>query len=156
MLYINTAIKLTSISLKMSIEIKQIANPTELEQAYAIRRQVFCVEQNVSEEIEMDEFDTVATHILAYVGSKPVGTARWRFTVEGAKMERFAVLKDARGKGVGEALVKYTLEKLIDNELIYLNAQESVIKFYEIFGFQVVGDRFYEANIPHKKMILKS
>lgn len=136
----------------MSIEIKQIANPTELEKAFAIRRQVFCVEQNVSEEIEMDEFDNVATHILAYIDDKPVGTARWRFTIEGAKMERFAVLKDARGKGVGEALVKYTLEKLKDNELIYLNAQESVIKFYEIFGFQVVGGRFYEANIPHKKM----
>lgn len=140
----------------MSIEIKQITNSAELEQAFAIRRQVFCVEQNVSEEIEMDEFDEIATHILAYIDDKPVGTARWRFTAEGAKMERFAVMKDARGKGVGEELVKYTLDKLKDNEFIYLNAQESVIKFYEKFGFEIVGDRFYEANIPHKKMILKS
>lgn len=140
----------------MSVEIKQIVNLTELEQAFAIRRQVFCIEQNVSEEIEMDEFDDVATHILAFINDKPVGTARWRFTEEGAKMERFAVLKEYRGKDVGEALVNYTLDKLKDNDFIYLNAQESVIKFYEKFGFLSVGNRFYEADIPHKKMILKS
>ena len=139
----------------MSIEIKQIDNPTELEEAFTIRKQVFCIEQNVSEEIEMDEFDEVATHILAYINGKPIGTARWRFTADGAKMERFAVLKEARGKGVGEALVNYTLDQLKDNDFIYLNAQESVIKFYEKFGFVAVENRFYEANIPHKKMILK-
>jgi predicted GNAT family N-acyltransferase len=140
----------------MSIEIKQITNSADLEQAFAIRRQVFCIEQNVSEEIEMDEFDEDATHILAYINDKPVGTARWRFTENGAKMERFAVLIEYRGKGVGEALVNYTLGKLKDNEFIYLNAQESVIKFYEKYGFEAIGNRFYEADIPHKKMILNS
>ena len=139
----------------MSIEIKQISSFENLEEAFAIRRQVFCIEQNVPEEIEMDEFDDTATHILAYNDDKPVGTTRWRFTKEGVKMERFAVLKEFRGKGVGEALVKYTLDELKDNDFIYLNAQESVIEFYENFGFVAVGNRFYEAGIPHRKMILK-
>jgi len=140
----------------MSIEIAQITNSADLEKAFVIRKQVFCVEQNVSEEIEMDEFDDAATtHILAYINGNPVGTARWRFTEVGAKMERFAVLKEHRGKGVGKVLVNYTLDKLKDNDFIYLNAQESVITFYEKFGFEVVGNRFYEADIPHKKMILK-
>lgn len=136
----------------MQTSIILISSQTDLDKAFAIRRQVFCVEQNVPEEIEMDEFDDVATHILAYINDKPVGTARWRFTEAGVKMERFAVLKEHRGKGVGEALVKNTLDKLSDNDFIYLNAQESVIKFYEKFGFKVVGNRFYEANIPHRKM----
>ncbi len=139
----------------MSIEIKQITNSLDIEKAIAIRRQVFCIEQNVSEEIEMDEFDDIAIHILAYIDDQPVGTARWRFTEEGAKLERFAVLNEARGKGVGEELVKYTLDRLKDSEFIYLNAQESVIKFYEKYGFEIVGNRFYEADISHKKMILK-
>ncbi len=140
----------------MSIAIKQILSKEEFEQAYAIRRQVFCIEQNVSKEIEMDEFDDVSIHILAYIKGKPVGTARWRFTEEGVKIERFAVLKKYRHEGVGEELVKYTLDKLNEIKFIYLNAQESVIKFYEKFGFEVVGNRFYEADMPHKKMILKS
>jgi predicted GNAT family N-acyltransferase len=139
----------------MLIEIKQISSSENLEETFAIRRQVFCIEQKVSEEIEMDEFDDIATHILAYIDGKPVGTARWRFTDEGAKMERFAVIKEVRGKGVGEALVNYTLDKLKDYDFLYLNAQESVIKFYEKFGFVAVGNRFYEADIPHRKMILK-
>ena len=139
----------------MNIAIKKIQDPILLEQVFAIRRQVFCIEQNVSEEIEMDEFDEIATHILAHFDGNPAGTARWRFTEEGAKMERFAVLKEYRGKGVGEALVNYTLDKLIESDFIFLNAQESVIKFYEKFGFVAVGNRFYEADIPHRKMILK-
>ena len=136
----------------MCIEIKQILSKEELEQVFAIRRQVFSIEQNVSEEIEMDNFDDVAIHILAYIKGKPVGTARWRFTEEGAKIERFAVLKKYRHKGVGEELVKYTLDKLNEIKFIYLNAQESVIKFYEKFGFVAIGNRFYEANIPHRRM----
>lgn len=139
----------------MYIKINQIRSKKNLEHAFLIRRQVFCIEQNVPEEIEMDEFDDVATHILAYVHEKPVGTARWRFSAEGAKMERFAVLKEYRGKGVGEALVKYILNELKESDFIYLNAQETVIGFYEKFGFAAVGNRFLEAEIPHKKMILK-
>ena len=139
----------------MTIAIKQIKSTIELEHAFSIRRQVFCIEQNVPEEIEMDEFDDKAIHILAYIDDKPIGTARWRLTEDGAKMERFAVLKEYRGKGVGEALVKYALEELKDSDIIYLNAQETVIGFYEKLGFVGVGNRFYEANIPHKKMILK-
>ncbi len=139
----------------MSIKIKKIVSLTDFDKAFVIRRQVFCIEQKVSEQIEMDEFDVIAANILAYINCKPVGTARWRFTTEGTKMERFAVLNEYRGKGVGEALVKYTLQKIKDNNCIYLYAQESVIKFYEKYGFEVVGNLFYEANIPHKKMILK-
>ena len=139
----------------MSIVIKQINSTKELEQAFAIRRQVFCVEQNVSEEIEMDKFDDVATHILAQINDEPVGTARWQLTEEGAKLERFAVLREYRGMGVGEALVDYAMNHLKSNNFIYLNSQESVIKFYEKFGLTAVGNRFFEADIPHKKMILK-
>ena len=116
---------------------------------------MFCIEQNVSEEIEMDEFDETAMHILATINDTPVGTARWRLTEDGAKMERFAVTKKYRGKGVGEVLVNYLLNELKEHDYIYLNAQESVIKFYERFGFVAEGNRFFEADIPHKKMVLK-
>lgn len=140
----------------MKIEIIQIANSDELKQAFSIRNQVFCVEQKVPYEIEMDEFDRDANHVLALIDGIPVGTARWRRTEEGIKLERFAVLKEYRKSGVGDALVKYLLNKLNDHNDIYLNAQESVMKFYKKYGFQVTGPRFYEASIPHKKMVLKS
>lgn len=135
------------------IDIKPVKSNEDLEQAFAIREQVFCVEQNVDRDVEMDEFDQSAQHILAIIDDKPIATARWRFTDEGAKMERFAVLKEYRGKGIGDALVQYVLNELKNQEYIYLNAQESVIKFYEKCGFRVVGPSFYEADIPHRKMV---
>jgi len=137
------------------IVIEQIETEQELDLAYSIRNQVFCIEQNVPYEIEMDEFDKDANHILALMDGNPVGTARWRRTEEGVKLERFAVLKEYRKSGVGNALVKHLLSELCDSNNIYLNAQESVIKFYEKYGFQVAGPRFFEASIPHKKMVLK-
>ena len=140
----------------MKIHIKQITDPNDLEQAYSIRNTVFCIEQNVPYEIEMDEFDENASHILAVVDGKAVGTARWRKTSDGVKFERFAVLKESRGRGVGEALLEYLLNLLKDEKSIYLNAQESVLKFYEKYGFEVAGPRFYEASIPHKKMVLRA
>ena len=37
----------------------------------------------------------------------------------------------------------------------YLHAQVHVTDFYKKFGFIEEGEVFYEADIPHKKMILK-
>jgi predicted GNAT family N-acyltransferase len=139
----------------MKIKISLVTTKEQLDQAFMIREQVFCIEQNVDRNIEMDEFDQSAKHILAIVDDKPIATARWRFTDEGAKMERFAVLKEYRGKGIGKKLVKFVLSKLKKQEYIYLYAQESVLKFYDKCGFETVGSRFYEADIPHKKMVYK-
>jgi len=138
----------------MTIKIKQISSDGQLQQAFAIRKKVFCVEQNVSEKIEMDRFDKFSNHILAFVDEKPIGTARWRFTVDGAKLERFAVLKEHRNTGVGKAMVEFVLNQVKELGEVYLNAQESVIPFYEKFGFKTVGERFFEADIPHKKMVI--
>ncbi len=137
----------------MDLQIKKVQTETELAQAHEIRIRVFVEEQKVDQRIELDEHDQEASHLLALVKGRPVGTARWRSTDEGIKLERFAVLKEFRGQGVGKALVNFILNELKNRGKIYLNAQESVIHFYERFGFQVRGARFYEAGIPHKKMV---
>lgn len=121
-----------------------------------IREEVFVVEQQVPVEIEYDDYEQISTHILAKLNGVPVGTARWRKTEHGQKLERFAVLKSARGKGVGEALVNYILHEIEDSEPAYLNSQVSAIPFYARLGFEETGGIFYEAGIPHKKMVRKS
>ncbi|MFQ6612353.1 MAG: GNAT family N-acetyltransferase [Fidelibacterota bacterium] len=137
----------------MSVEIQIVKTATELKQAHQIRIQVFVEEQKVDPSIELDEYDAVATHVLALVNGNPVGTARWRQTDQGIKLERFAVLQEYRGLGVGKALVEFILNRVRNEGSIYLNAQEAVIQFYEQFGFQVRGKHFFEAGIPHKKMV---
>ena len=96
-------------------------------------------------------------HFLATFDGTPCGAARWRKTEDGYKLERFAVLKEFRGKGVGLRLVKAVLADIppgVSN--IYLNAQLSAVGFYEPLGFMPVGERFEEAGITHQQMVLAS
>ena len=137
----------------MEIDIKIVENDDEFQTCISIRRQVFILGQNISEDIEMDDDQIDATHVLATIADEPVGTARWRNIDFGVKLERFAVLEDYRNFGVGKALVLFVLNALKNEKFIYLNAQESVISFYEKLGFTPVGDRFIEAEIPHQKMV---
>jgi len=89
------------------------------------------------------------------VNGVPAGAARWRKTDKGYKLERFAVLKEFRGMGVGKELVRAVLADLPkDAPYIYLNAQITAISLYARFGFIKVGEQFEEAGIQHFKMEL--
>lgn len=136
------------------ISIKIITTASEMDKVIAIRREVFIEEQQVPEAIEIDEFEDDATYILSTIDRQPVGTARWRSTDEGIKLERFAVLKNHRRTGIGTALLRFVLQQIDRDQPVYLNSQTSVIDFYLKFNFKPVGDIFYEAGIPHQKMIL--
>ena len=135
------------------LEIKIIKNKSDLEKAMVIRRKVFVDEQNVPECIEIDEFETESTHILALQNGQPVGTARWRVTTTGIKLERYAVLPEYRGSHIGAALLKFTLNNIDTETTVYLFSQISAVGFYKKYGFANRGKIFYEANIPHRKMV---
>ena len=115
----------------MKIKVKIINTKKEHEMCLAIRRQVFILEQNISKQIETNDHLVNATHILAFSKEKAVGTARYRRTNSGIKLERLAVLKQFRNLGIGKALDLFMLEKLKNEKFIYLNAQEPVIGFYD-------------------------
>ncbi len=139
----------------MKITVKRIDTAAEMESAHKIRKEVFVEEQGISMREEIDTFEDEATHILACIDGVPVGTARWRMTDSGLKLERFAVLPDHRELGVGKALLKYSLQANDTNQRVYLNAQLDVIDFYKRYGFHVVGPQFLEAGILHQKMVKK-
>jgi predicted GNAT family N-acyltransferase len=122
--------------------------------AFAIRQKVFVEEQKVDADEEYDEFESIATHYLVFVDDQPAATSRWRHTDKGIKLERFSVLPEFRNKGIGAALVKQVLSDVIPFEkLIYLHAQVAAMNVYARNGFEPIGELFYEANIPHYKMI---
>jgi|TARA_B100001250_G_C19681922_1_gene736239 predicted GNAT family N-acyltransferase len=139
----------------MGINVKYVDNDKEIDICLSIRRKVFVEEQNIPENIEMDDELVQSIYVCAILDKQYVGTARYRETSSGIKLERFAVLKEYRGLGVGKALVKFILDNLDQDQDIYLHAQEAVVDFYLLLGFKKVNDRFYEAEIPHWKMIKK-
>ncbi len=135
------------------IQVKKVADAATLEKVFAIRREVFVGEQNCPPELEW-EFEDESTHFLATVDGEPAGASRWRKTDKGYKLERFAVLKNFRGFGLGQALVQTVLNDLPDDaSYIYLHAQVQAVTLYERFGFVKVDSEFEEAGIWHYKMI---
>jgi predicted GNAT family N-acyltransferase len=134
------------------IEVNKVTDPSDLEKVFAIRREVFVGEQNCPPELEW-EHEEESNHFLAIVDGMPAGASRWRKTDKGYKLERFAVLKDFRGKGVGRALVAAVLNDLPeDAAYVYLHAQVDAVTLYERFNFVKIGPEFEEAGIRHYKM----
>lgn len=135
-------------------EVKKVRDADELQKVFAIRRLVFVDEQNCPPELEW-EHEEESVHFLALVNGTPAGASRWRKTDKGYKLERFAVLKEFRGMGVGQALVRAVLEDLPeDATYAYLHAQLAAMPLYAKFGFIKEGEQFEEAGIRHFKMIL--
>lgn len=134
------------------LSVEKVSTETELEKVFAIRRKVFVDEQNCPPELEW-EYEDESVHFLATVDGQPAGAARWRQTDKGFKLERFAVLKEFRGYGVGQALVKKILTDLPSGAAyIYLHAQLHAVGFYAGLGFVAEGPLFEEAGIQHYKM----
>ena len=136
-----------------NLQVKKVIDPADLEKVFAIRREVFVGEQNCPPELEW-EHEEESNHFLATVDSVPAGASRWRKTDKGYKLERFAVQKNFRGDGVGQALVKAVLADLpADARYVYLHAQVAAVTLYERFGFVKTGPEFEEAGIRHYKMV---
>jgi predicted GNAT family N-acyltransferase len=136
-------------------EVKRVTEQADLDNAFAVRREVFIFEQHCPPELET-EFDDESVHFLATVDGETAGACRWRKTTNGYKLERFAVLKKFRGLGVGQALVQTVLDELpADATSVYLHAQIQAVSLYKKFGFEQFGPEFEEAGIRHYKMVRK-
>lgn len=139
-----------------SIEIRKVVNKEELNAAFDVRREVYILEQGIREEEEFDEYDKDCTHFIALIENEIGGTARWRMTEEGAKLERFAVSKKFRRRGVASALVSNVIIDVRSKaSFIYLYAQINVLGLYKKFDFVEDGVEFEECGITHLKMIRK-
>ena len=121
----------------------------------ALRHLVFIHEQGVSEVDEIDDLDEVSVHLVAWDGSKAVGTARLTIEREEAKIGRVCVLKARRGHGTGALLIREALDVARAHKAKHgkLGAQIHALAFYRSLGFEVVGDVYDDAGIPHRDMV---
>ena len=95
----------------MNLKIQLVNTNKEYEEILNIRKLVFVEEQNVPIDIEI-EFEDESHHVICYNDDFPVATGRWRETSFGIKLERFAVLHEFRGMGIGKQIVNYILSQI--------------------------------------------
>jgi predicted GNAT family N-acyltransferase len=121
---------------------------------YAVRHQVFVVEQAVPPELERDAFDDVAVHLVALRSDQVIGTLRIVIGGGGAKIGRMAVLAAHRKAGIGSRLMERAADvaRTAGATDITLHAQLTAKAFYARLGYHEEGDEFEEAGIAHVNM----
>jgi len=137
--------------------VTRIARTTDLATCRALRRRVFIEEQGVSEADEIDDLDAEAIHLLAVVAGLPVGTARLLIDGETGKIGRVCVLPEARGAGLGAALIRAAVAEFAAMPGLTrakLGAQVHALGFYQRLGFTAVGPVYMDAGIEHRDMVL--
>jgi len=136
------------------LELKWSFGDRDLEDAYAIRREVFVQEQNVSEAEEYDGTDGSCVHLVAYEDDVPIATGRVMITNDDYVIGRVAVLKAHRGRKLGLGIMQALIDACctMGSERQVLHAQVHARGFYEKLGFSAYGGVFDEAGIPHIAM----
>lgn len=124
--------------------------------AYALRHEVFVLEQGVPGHLERDEHDEAADHVLALEQSgRCVATGRLVvLDPRTGKVGRMAVEATVRGKGAGRAVLEELERIAVERGLreIVLHAQLSARGFYDRAGYLPEGEVFEEAGIEHLAM----
>ena len=125
--------------------------------AFEVRREVFILEQGVPEELEIDEHDPTALHVLTYSDINCIGTARLVINSDqSGQIGRMAILRPFRNQGIGRQMMKALIEtaKAKGISCLTLHAQVSAMPFYEKLGFKADGPSYMEAGIPHRNMMM--
>lgn len=134
----------------------------QLYNVLALRQEVFAVEQNCVYQ-DCDGVDLKSWHLLgvnergellAYARLIPKEVAYFGFLSIG----RVVTAPIARGGGIGRQLVQQAIAeiyRLFGKQPIQIGAQSYLVKFYESFGFQAVGEEYLEDGIPHIHMVIE-
>ncbi|MGN0502915.1 MAG: GNAT family N-acetyltransferase [Ruminococcus sp.] len=117
-----------------------------------IRETVFIEEQNFK--IEFDDIDEIATHIVMYLDTQPVGCCRLYKQENEYHIGRIAVLKPYRGKGYGEKILLHaeSVAKEKGADTIKLSAQVRASGFYEKLGYKKYGEIYFDEYCEHIAM----
>lgn len=132
----------------------QIGQTKDLQVCYALRHEVFVVEQGYTAEGEVDALDPNSLHLLAWRDGTPVATARVHIQAGTAKIGRVCVLKDQRGSGLGADLITAAVELAGANNAnrVVLGAQAHAVGFYVKLGFDPYGEVYDDEGEPHQMM----
>ena len=147
----------------ISFSVKRFNNltKTEIHDIYALRAEVFVVEQECVYQ-DIDGKDKDALHVIGKEGKSVIAYAR--ILEKGTSyqnyisMGRVVVKKIMRGKMIGKKLIKFCLyhvEKRKPSSAIKISAQSHLEKFYNEHGFIKLGKGYLEDGIAHIAMVRK-
>ena len=136
------------------MDVRPARDRSEVEQALALREQVFCVEQGVALAADRDGLDDEAIQIVAVESGRVVGTCRVLVDGGVGRLGRMAVEAASRGRGLGAAILAAAEQSARDAgaRLMRLHAQRYIEDLYAAAGYAPYGEPFVEEGIEHVAM----
>ncbi|MBU2926445.1 GNAT family N-acetyltransferase [Colwellia sp. C2M11] len=98
--------------------------------------------------------DHDAMHFGAFANDELVCVASVYIKSNKARLRKFATKTDCQGQGIGSQMLKFILHSLNNTvvNFFWCDARESALTFYQRFGMQPYGERFYKADVSYFKM----
>ncbi len=128
----------------------------EMRQYYQVRQLVFVEEQNLFQESDRDEYDSIAIPIIAVESNtgKVVGTVRCYPLKRGIWIGgRLAVRREYRGR-IGAILVRTAVRTMLSKKCkeFYAYVQIQNLHFFERLGWNKVGETSIFCGVHHELM----
>ncbi|MBO0423764.1 GNAT family N-acetyltransferase [Enterococcus plantarum] len=127
--------------------------------AFALRYDVFVLEQGISLQNEFDELDTEErNYFVVYEASLAVATIRYQKKDDDTiQPDRFCVRKEYRGKGLGRNLLLLLEDKAMKDGFKYsiLSAEKTALSFYQALNYSINSKEYLEDGIVCVEMIKK-
>ena len=131
----------------------------ELYEMLRFRQAIFVVEQRSPyPDLDGRDRDREALHLLMREGDRLVGYLRLQTPADALApiaIGRIAIGASHRGEGRGASLVDTALglcRERYPRQPVRLHAQLHLTRFYERFGFAMVGAPFDDYGVPHVEM----
>lgn len=133
------------------------------EETYKLRLKVL----KTCEEYEykyQNDFDDTTVHFGAFRNEENIGIVSVMennhpyFKGKQMQLRGMAVLNSEQGNGVGNDLIKALIKESVvrKSDLIWCNARDYSVKFYEKQGFKTKGEKFFIKNVcDHYVMFLQ-
>ena len=137
-----------------TVALRRARDAAERSAAAELRIRVFCDEQGVSRQEEIDGRDDKPVHLVAIERGAVVGTCRLLFAGTTCRLGRLVVEREAGGRGIGGRLLAFAEQEAhaAGADRIVLNAQTRARGLYRAAGYTERGGRFVEAGIEHVRM----
>ncbi len=139
--------------MKIRLEIRAFEELSriDLHDLLALRSRVFVVEQEITEEPEVDGLDPQAHHVLMWDDDVLVGTTRILLQRDPIKVGRVAVAESHRGVGLGSRMMR-AVGEFLGPRSAKLHAQCHLESWYESLGWRRNGSNFDIVGISHVRM----
>jgi predicted GNAT family N-acyltransferase len=138
----------------MSVEVRRTLTAAERTAACDLRFEVFCLEQGVPIQDEVDGRDDEGVHLVAIEHGRVIATCRLLTIGDTVQFSRLAVEVARRRRGIASQLLELAdvEARAGGSRRLVLHAQTYARDLYVAHGYRERGRVFWEAGIEHVAM----